>query len=138
MTKIQKLSIIVINKNLKGGLHMKIGFIVRRNGETRTFFNKNEEKKHIDLAKRVIREMGLEEEYKKSKWACNDNPVDYLVYAQGGIKLGTRWEERVIVYSLEDIQNQMYSVIKEYIARGYRVEKVSQPRFSTIAYFHMM
>lgn len=115
-----------------------IGFILlSENYETKVFKKEREEKGHIEIAVRTIREIGAESRYKKSKWGKMDNPVDYLVYEEGAIKLGTRWEDRVVTYCPNSMSKKLYPVVREYIMRSYRVDEVFDPTISTLTKFHI-
>lgn len=115
-----------------------LGFILlSENNETKTFVKEKGEKGHIEIAVRTIREIGAESRYKKSKWGKMDNPVDFLVYEEGAIKLGTRWEDRVVTYCPNSMSKKLYPVVREYNMRSYRIDEVYDPTTSTLNRFHM-
>ena len=118
---------------------MSLGFILLTiNDQTKAFFKEKGEKGHIEVALRTIRVMDLQEKYEKSKWGKMNNPVDFLVFEEGALKLGTRWEDRVLTYCPNSISKKIYPVIREYISRIYRIDEVYDPTtIFEVANFHM-
>ena len=116
---------------------MSLGFILLSNDETtKEFIRRKDERGHIEVAIRAIRECNLQQKYEKSKWGKMNNPVDFLVFEEGAIKLGTRWEDRVITYCPNSISKKLYALVQDYINRMYRVDEVQDPTISNLMQFH--
>lgn len=109
---------------------MKIGFVILIDDmsyDTITYTKMDDERGHIEIARRIIREIGLEKRYKDSKWGKMDNPVDYLVYEEGAIKIGNRWGAKIITYCPDSISRKIYPKLQEYIDDWYQVDEVNRP-----------
>ena len=115
-----------------------LGFIVIKNEKMQSFLKQENEKGHIEIALRLIRMLGWQEKYQRSKWGKMNNPVDYLVFEEGAIKLGTRWEDRVITYCPNTIEKRIYPIIRDYSNRRYRLDEVYDPTLSPLMSFHKM
>lgn len=117
-----------------------IGFIVLnvKNGEVEKFFRQSPKEGHIEIAERIIRQLGVTKKYENSQWGKMNNPVDYLVYVEGGVKVGTRWNNRVVTYCPNSLKRKLYKVLGEYVQRSYKIDKVSDPtKYKTkISNFH--
>lgn len=109
---------------VQGGL----GFILNKDTK---FFKEESEKGHIEVALRVIEGIGKKEEYERqAKWK---DPVDYLVFCIGALKVGNRWQERVITYYPYTVGNELQSIINEYKQAQYKIDEVFEPTDNTDA-----
>ena len=85
-----------------------LGFILDKNT---SFFQQEGEKGHIETALRVIEEIGKKEKYEQqTKWK---DPVDFLVYSVGALKVGNRWKEKVITYCPYLVDKEMQVIFDE-------------------------
>ena len=85
-----------------------LGFILDRESK---FFQEEGEKGHIEIALRVIKEIGKQKKYEQqTKWK---DPVDFLVYSIGALKVGNRWTERVVTYCPYVVTSEMLDIIAE-------------------------
>lgn len=114
-----------------------IGFILEKNGNIEEFFRETPKEGHIEIAERIIRQLGATKKYKNSRWGKMNNPVDYLVYEEGGLKIGTRWDHRIVTYCPNSVKRKLYKVLREYINRSYKIDEVADPtRATSISNFH--
>ena len=118
---------------------MSLGFILlTRDEKPKEFIRREGERGHIEVALRAISECNLQSKYEKSKWGKMNNPVDFLVFEEGAIKLGTRWEDRVVTFCPNSISKKLYVLVQDYINRMYRVDEVQDTTLSSLMQFHSM
>lgn len=91
---------------------------------------------HIEVANRVIRIEKLEIKYKNLITTWSD-PVDFLVFVEGALKIGNRWGERVITYYPHALARNVRDEIESYVSRNYRKETVYPPNQSSILSFYV-
>ncbi len=88
------------------------------------YFQLETEKGHIEVAMRVINIENLSERFEKSKW---NDPVDFLIFDIGAIKIGNRWGSRVISYYPNLLDRKSEEVIAIYKMRHYDEDPVYPP-----------
>ena len=99
-----------------------LGFILDK--KTSLFQQKNDHG-HIEIAFRLISKIGKTSQYEQqTKWK---DPVDFLVFTMGALKVGNRWNEKVITYCPNAISTEMRDIIAEYIKERYEVDEVQEP-----------
>lgn len=99
-----------------------LGFILDRNT---SFFQKAGEHGHIEVALRVISEIGKQKKFEQqTKWT---DPVDFLVFTMGALKVGNRWNEKVVTYCPNAINTEIQDIIAEYRRERYKVDEVQEP-----------
>ena len=99
-----------------------LGFILDKKT---SFFQEEGERGHIEIALRVIEEIGKKQKYEtQTKWK---DPVDFLVYSIGVLKVGNRWEEKIITYCPYLVTSEIQDIIVEYKKERYKVDEVYEP-----------
>ena len=78
---------------------------------------------HIEIAKRIINNKPSWRAQFESETRWKD-PVDFLIYRKGAIKIGNRWGARKISYSSLMLDKETEGVLIEYQSAGWEVEDV--------------
>lgn len=80
---------------------------------------------HIEIASRILSQKEAWKRHfetqAKTGWR---DPVDFLVYIKGAVKIGNRWGKKVITYSSFHLDNEMQECISYYKMHGWRVEDI--------------
>lgn len=71
---------------------VELGFILPTGDK---YLQEANEEGHIEVARRVIEKNSMSDRYERSKW---NDPVDFLVFEEGALKIGNRWGAQVITY----------------------------------------
>lgn len=110
----------------------ELGFVLQ-NGDT--YLRKTKSEGHIEIARRIINDTQMTKDFEKSSYT---DPVDYLIFVQGALKIGSRWGDRVIVYYPAKVNKKIEEAISEYTQKNYREDKVYPPQSHTslCAFFH--
>ncbi|MBQ3409256.1 MAG: hypothetical protein IJH12_08655 [Clostridia bacterium] len=107
---------------------LELGFILS-NGKC--YFKEDSEKGHIEVAVRILNlpeNKSLKSRYEKSVWGDMNNPVDFLVFEEGALKVGIKYgTERVVVFYPYMISRKTDEAIAEYRSKHYRVCEVYPP-----------
>ena len=115
--------------------YVTLGFVMP-NGKT--YDQENQSDGHIEIARRVITSENLDEKYKNSRW---NDPVDFLIFDEGALKVGNRWGKRVVSYYPNMITSVIQEYIESYTSLCYTEDRVSPPDGesgrSLISFFHM-
>lgn len=99
------------------------------------YLREQEDHGHIEVAKKIIAEEKLSARYQKSPWK---DPVDFLLFEEGALKVGNRWGERVILYYPNLLTKRVKDAILEYRAIHYREDSVHPPISTNgLRYFHL-
>lgn len=81
---------------------------------------------HIEIAYRILSKRPAWknhfENQAKTKWR---DPVDFLVFVKGAVKIGNRWGAKVITYSGAHMDKEMLTCIMEYKSHNWRLEDVA-------------
>ena len=95
-----------------------------------------DEEGHIEIAERIIQQKGWSNEFASGCWG--NNPVDFLIYEKGALKVGNRWGSRKVSYYPAKLSREVRDFIDEYRARNYEIEAVTLPGGiqSPTRYFH--
>ena len=115
---------------------VSLGFVMP-NGKT--YDQENQSEGHIEIARRVIEAENLVEKYQNSKW---NDPVDFLLFVEGALKVGNRWGKRVVSYYPNMLTSTIQKHLESYKNRCYAEDKVyttgENCGESLISFFHMM
>ena len=77
---------------------------------------------HIEIASRIIDSKSWKSQFESDpKWK---DPVDFLIYRKGAIKIGNRWGARKLSYSSRMSDKETDGVIIEYQSAGWEIEDV--------------
>lgn len=78
---------------------------------------------HIEIARRILE--------RKPSWlaAFNENtryrdPVDFLIFCKGAIKIGSRFGMKTVIYSSRNLDKEMQTILMEYKNKGWKLEDV--------------
>lgn len=115
---------------------LEIGFVLS-NGER--YFKEESESGHIEVAFRILNlpeNKSLKNMYEKSVWGNMNNPVDFLVFEEGALKVGIKYgTERVLLYYPYMVSRKTDEAMVEYKSRHYRICEVYPPS-GFERYFH--
>lgn len=78
---------------------------------------------HIEIARRILnkRPAWLQHFEKNGKYS---DPVDYLIFTKGAVKIGNRWGKKVITYDSKFLDKEVETCLWVYMSRGWKVEDV--------------
>lgn len=109
-----------------------LGFVMP-NGDK--YLREQENHGHIEVAEKIIAEERLTLRFEKSQW---EDPVDFLLFEEGALKIGSRYGERVISYYPNLLTRKVRDAILEYKSKNYREDSVHPPAdVGGFRYFHL-
>lgn len=115
---------------------LELGFILS-SGER--YFKEESEKGHIEVAMRILNmpeNKSLKLMYERSVWSSMNNPVDFLVFEEGALKVGIKYgTEKVLLYYPYMISHKTDEALAEYMSKHYRICEVYPPN-GFERYFH--
>lgn len=99
---------------------VKLGFFVY--GEY--YEQSNPEEGHIEIAMRILegRPTWLQSFKANDKYR---DPVDFLIYTKGAVKIGNRWGAKVLSYNSRFLDKEMEGCICEYNSCGWILDDVA-------------
>ena len=95
---------------------LEFGFFVY--GE---YYGRNSNEGHIEIAQRILNKhpSWLSHFETQSKWK---DPVDFLVYFKGAVKIGNRWGKKVVSYSSYHMDKEMEGCLAEYKSARWQLD----------------
>lgn len=110
---------------------MNLGFILSTGEKA---FRDSEKDGHIEVAERIIKSnAGMAAKYEHSIWR---DPVDFLIFDEGALKVGNRYGVLVITYYPKLLSKPVKDAIIEYRALGYKEDRLEPPGVFGVARFH--
>ena len=112
----------------------ELGFVLS-DGEK--FLKEESERGHIEVAFRILNASSrMKGRFERSIWAP-DNPVDFLIFEEGAIKVGNRWgDTRIIQYYPYMLCRKVEEIFAEYCSLNYDVREVYLPKGIERNHFH--
>lgn len=100
---------------------VELGFFVYND-----YYGQEGKEGHIEIAHRILSQKPAWRNHfelqARTKWK---DPVDFLVFVKGAVKIGNRWGARVVTYSSAHMDKEMLTCLMEYKARGWKLEDVA-------------
>ena len=88
------------------------------------YYGKEDPKEgHIEIAKRILAKRPAWLQHFRENGKYRD-PVDYLIFTKGAVKIGNRWGNKVITYDSKFLDKEIDTCLCEYRSHGWKDEDV--------------
>lgn len=112
---------------------VKLGFCLPDGTE---IFQQDDQDNHVDIAFRLINQKGWKVYFEQSS---ESDPVDYLVFRCGALKVGNRYFGKTVSFYPNRISLHIQQKINEYKALGYEIDfaqNIEPTQHDIILLFH--
>ena len=89
------------------------------------YYEQEKDEGHIEIALRILASKPAWKNHFDNQAETGwEDPVDFLVFIKGAVKIGNRWGKKVITYSSAHLDKEMDACILEYKSHGWSTEDV--------------